>query len=230
MQFDIITIFPKIFDSYFKEGIIGRALKNGKINVTVHDLRDFAHDKHKTVDDTTYGGGAGMVLKIEPIFEMLKSLKVIKKDGSRFKRSKKDTKIILMSAKGKIFDQKISMDMSKLKRIVIICGRYEGVDERVSEYLADEEISIGEYILTGGEIPAMAIVDSISRLIPGVVGNKESIRDESFSREGYREYPHYTRPEVFSPDKKKKWTVPNTLLGGDHGKIKKWRDDFSKNI
>ncbi len=135
-----------------------------------------------------------------------------------------------MSAKGKIFDQKISMDMSKLKRIVIICGRYEGVDERVSEYLADEEISIGEYILTGGEIPAMAIVDSISRLIPGVVGNKESIRDESFSREGYHEYPHYTRPEVFSPDKKMKWTVPNTLLGGDHGKIKKWRDDFSKNI
>ncbi|MFZ2970575.1 MAG: tRNA (guanosine(37)-N1)-methyltransferase TrmD [Minisyncoccia bacterium] len=228
MQFDIITIFPEIFDSYFKESIIGRAQKTGKIMIAIHNLRDFARDKHRTVDDSTYGGGAGMVLKIEPIFEMLKHLKIIKKNGMRTKGSLKGTKVILMSAKGKLFDQKMSIEMSKVKRIVIICGRYEGVDERVSKYLADEEISIGRFILTGGEIPAMAIVDSISRLIPGVVGNKESIQDESFSKEGYFEYPHYTRPEVFFPNKKKKWKVPKILLSGDHAKIKKWREKASK--
>jgi tRNA (guanine37-N1)-methyltransferase len=230
MQFDIITIFSHIFDSYFNESILGRAQKGGKIKVAVHDLRDFAKDKHRTVDDMTYGGGAGMVLKIEPIFEMLKFLKIIKRDGTRTKKYSKSTKIILMSAKGRIFNQKIAIEMSKFKRIVIICGRYEGVDERASKYLADEEISIGEYVLTGGEIPAMVLVDAISRLIPGVVGNKESIQDESFSKDGYLEYPQYTRPEIFHPNKKIKWSVPKILLSGDHAKIKKWRENNARNI
>ncbi|MFA6096579.1 MAG: tRNA (guanosine(37)-N1)-methyltransferase TrmD [Candidatus Paceibacterota bacterium] len=229
MQFDIITIFPKIFESYFNESILGRAQKNKMVRIAIHDLRDFAHDKHKTVDDSTYGGGAGMVLKIEPIFEMLKHLKIIKKDGTRVKRSSNDTKVILMSAKGEIYNQKIAVEMSKIKRVVIICGRYEGVDERVSKYLVDEDISIGKYVLTGGEIPAMALVDSISRLIPGVVGNKESIEDESFSKEGYLEYPQYTRPELFSPVKGVNWRVPGVLLSGDHSKIKEWREKMSVN-
>jgi len=228
IQFDIITIFPKIFDSYLGEGIIARAVKNKILKIKIHDLRDFASDKRKTVDDTTYGGGPGMVMKIEPIFKALKKMRVIDKNGNRMNAGKNDTRILIASAKGKIFNQETALELSKYSRIVIICGRYEGIDERVSQYLADEEISIGEYVLTGGELPAMIMLDSISRLKNGVVGNRESIIDESFSKKGYIEYPHYTKPESFAPGKGVNWNVPKVLLSGDHKKIKEWRDEKSK--
>ena len=239
MKFDIITIFPKIFDSYFNESILARARKEKLIEINVHNLRDYAKDKHKTVDDTPYGGGAGMVFKIEPIYKALvkivgkNKLKCfknrIKKQELRIKSKNNKTKIILLSAKGKKFDQAMARKFSKLDNLVLICGRYEGVDERVAKYLADEEISVGDYILTGGEIPAMTIVDSVSRLIEGVVGNKESIKEESFSKKDYLEYPHYTKPEFFSPDKKTNWKVPEVLLSGNHQKIGEWREKSSKN-
>ena len=230
MQFNIVTIFPKIFDSYFNESILARARKNKLIKINIHDLRDYTDDKHKTVDDTPYGGGAGMVLKIEPIYGAL--LKIIGKNKLKcFKKgikSNSKTKIVLLSAKGKKFDQAIAKRLSKLDKLVLICGRYEGIDERVAKNLADEEISVGDYILTGGEIPAMIVVDAVSRLIEGVVGNKESIKDESFSKKGYLEYPHYTRPEIFSPNKKTNWKVPDVLLSGNHQKIQQWKEKHSK--
>ncbi|MCK5475382.1 MAG: tRNA (guanosine(37)-N1)-methyltransferase TrmD [Candidatus Pacebacteria bacterium] len=233
MRFDIVTIFPEMFDSYFNEGILARAQKNKLLEINVHNLRDYAQDKHKTVDDTPYGGGVGMVFKVEPIYKVLakiigkSKLKCFKK--KRIKNDfKNKTKIILLSAKGKKFDQAMAMRFSKLDRIVLICGRYEGVDERVVKYLADEEISVGDYILTGGEIPAMTIVDSVSRLIDRVVGNKESIREESFSKKDYLEYPHYTKPKFFSPDKKTNWKVPEVLLSGNHRKIDDWKKKHSK--
>ncbi len=239
MKFSIITIFPKIFDSYFDESILARARKKKLVEINIHDLRDYADDKRRTVDDTPYGGGVGMVLKVEPIYRVLLKIvgksklrcfrKKIKNQESGIKNnSKNKTKIILLSAKGKKFDQAMARKFSKLDKIVLICGRYEGVDERVMKNLADEEISVGDYILTGGEIPAMIIVDSVSRLIEGVVGNKESIKDESFSKKGYLEYPHYTRPEVFSPDKKTNWKVPDVLSSGNHKKIQEWKEKYAK--
>ena len=226
MQFDIITIFPSIFNSYFNESILARAQEKKSIKINIHDLRKYTDDKYKTVDDTPYGGGAGMVLKIEPIYKALLDLKIIKKDGARNKRLKK-TKVFLMSAKGKLYNQKIAKDISDLKRVVLICGRYEGVDERVAKYLIDDEISIGEYILMGGELPAMILVDSVSRLIGGVLGNEESIKDESFSKKDYLEYPHYTKPKIFSPNKKTNWKAPAVLLNGNHQKIQEWRKKYS---
>ena len=238
MQFNIITIFPRIFDSYFNESILARARKEKLIEINTYDLRDYTSDKHKTVDDAPYGGGAGMVLKVEPIYRALKKIvgknnlkyfrKGIKNQESRIKKNSK-TKVILLSAKGKKFDQAMAKRFSKLDKLVLICGRYEGVDERVVGNLADEEISVGEYVLTGGEIPAMVIVDSVSRLIKGVVGNEESVKDESFSKKGYLEYPHYTRPENFSPNKKTNWKVPAVLLSGNHQKIQEWKEKCSKN-
>jgi len=227
IRFDMVTIFPSIFDSYFSEGMIARAVKNNILKIKVHNLRDFAVDKRRTVDDTTYGGGPGMVIKIEPIFKVLRKMKLIDKLGRRAAKSKKNSRIIIASAKGKAFNQEKAQELSKYERIVIICGRYEGIDERVAEYLADEEISIGEYVLTGGELPAMIMLDAITRLKKGVVGNSESIKEESFSRTGYLEYPHYTKPESFMPSKGIKWNVPRILLSGDHKKIKEWRYEKS---
>ena len=253
MQFNIITIFPRIFDSYFNESILARARKEKLIEINVHDLRDYTSDKHKTVDDAPYGGGAGMVLKVEPIYKALKkiigksNLKYFRKgtksgscsfssqsSAERLRRGDNSdknnkTKVILLSAKGKKFDQAMAKRFSKLDKLVLICGRYEGVDERVAGNLADEEISVGDYVLTGGEIPAMVIIDSVSRLIKGVVGNEESVKDESFSKKGYLEYPHYTRPENFSPNKKTNWKVPDVLLSGNHKKIQEWRERYSRN-
>ncbi|MDP2708780.1 MAG: tRNA (guanosine(37)-N1)-methyltransferase TrmD [bacterium] len=227
MTFHIITIFPHIFDSYLNESIIKRALKNKLISVKIHNLRDWTADKHKTVDDSPFGGGAGMVMKVEPIFKSLKSIK------SKVKSQK--SKIILLSAKGKTWNQKLAKSHSKLKNIILICGRYEGVDERVKKF-TDEEISIGDYVLTGGEIGALAIIDSITRLLPGALGNADSAKFESHSTPGVLEHPHYTRPEVFqfAPFNKggkgdlKKLTVPKVLLSGDHKKIADWRIKQSK--
>ncbi|MDD5490030.1 MAG: tRNA (guanosine(37)-N1)-methyltransferase TrmD [Candidatus Moranbacteria bacterium] len=228
MVFHIITIFPKIFDSYFGESIVKRAQKKGKIKIRVHDLRDYTKDKHKTVDDTPYGGGAGMVMKIEPISDCLKAIKSqIPNPKSQIKSKLQITnyklRTVLFSAKGKRYTQSDAKRLKKYENIIMICGRYEGVDERVAEYLADEEISIGDFVLTGGEIPAMAVIDSVARLVPGVLGNKESAKNESFSRAGYLEHPQYTKPAEF-----RGWKVPKILLSGDHAKIEEWRGKNSR--
>lgn len=217
MKFDIITIFPHIFDSYFGESIIKRAKEAGAIEIKSHDLREYTTDKHKKVDDTPYGGGAGMVMQVQPIYDCVEKI--------RSKNPKPKTKIILFSAKGKRFTQEDAKRLSEYERLIMICGRYEGVDERVAENVADEEISIGDFVLTGGEIPAMAVIDSVSRLLPGILGNEESAIVESHSEEGYLEYPQYTRPEEFNG-----WKVPEILLGGNHGEIEKWRNEKSKKI
>lgn len=220
MKFNLITIFPEIFSSYFNEGMLKRAINKKIISINTINLRDFTEDKHKTVDDTPYGGGAGMLLKIEPLHKALKSLK--NKAGLKTK------KIILLSASGKKWNQKLAQKYSSLKEITFICGRYEGVDSRIKEFI-DEEVSIGDYILTGGELAAMTIIDSLSRLIPGTLGNQESTIEESHSLEGLGEYPQYTRPEVFIAGKKK-LTVPDVLLSGNHKHIKEWRNKNMKRL
>jgi tRNA (guanine37-N1)-methyltransferase len=234
MRFHIITIFPEIFDSYFNESIIKRALTKEKIKINIINLRDFTEDKHKTVDDTPYGGGAGMVMKVEPLYAAVSSIKyqvLSKYKGVNIKLNTKylipNTKIVLTSAKGKTWNQQHATDYSKLNDIIIICGRYEGVDERITNYI-DEEISIGDYVMTGGELGAMVVIDSITRLLPGVVGNAESPIDESHNEEGVLEYPQYTRPEVFKDDNGKEHTVPDVLLSGHHKEIKKWREGMKK--
>lgn len=211
MKFDIITIFPNIFKSYFSESIVKRAQEKHLIKINIHNLRDYAKDKHKSVDDKPYGGGPGMVMMVEPIF---KAVKVLKKSKVQSPKSK----VILFSPKGEKFDQRMAKRFSKLDQLIMICGRYEGVDERVVKYIADEEVSIGDYILTGGEIPAMIVVDAVTRLIPGVIA-LESLKEESFTpfKINY-EYPQYTRPEEFN-----KWKVPRVLLSGNHKKIKQMR-------
>ena len=213
LQFDIITIFPEIFDSYFKESILKRAQKKKLVKIKVHNLRKFTKDKHRTVDDKPYGGGVGMIFKVDVIFRSVKNILKINKK----------TRVILFSAKGKKFDQKKAEKLKKYEQIVLICGRYEGVDERVAKYIADEELSIGDYVLTGGEIPAMVVIDAVSRLIPGVI-KKESLKEESFS--GLKtEYPQYTRPEKF-----RTWKVPKILISGHHKKIEEWKRKNSKSI
>jgi tRNA (guanine37-N1)-methyltransferase len=218
LKIHIITIFPKIFDSYFNESIIKRALAGKKAKIIIHDLRTWTQDKHKTVDDRPYGGGAGMVLKAEPIISAIKHI------NSKSRNS--DKKIILLSAKGKIWNQNMARKYSDIDEIVLICGRYEGVDERV-KLVADEEISIGKFVLTGGEIPAMVIVDSLIRLITGVLGNELSAEFESYSEKNIREHPQYTRPEVLEINGKNH-KVPSVLLSGDHKKIEEWRKKYSK--
>jgi tRNA (guanine37-N1)-methyltransferase len=217
MTFHIITIFPNIFDSYFNESILKRAQKNNLLNIKIHNLRDWTTDNHKTVDDTPFGGGAGMVMKIEPLF---KALREITNNG------KINSKTILLSAKGKAWNQKLAKTHSKLDNIILICGRYEGVDERITKFI-DEEISIGNYVLTGSEIGAMAIVDSITRLLPGALGNADSTKYESHAVPGVLEHPQYTRPEVFTANGKK-YRVPRVLISGNHKKIEEWRTKKSK--
>lgn len=228
MRFDIITIFPKIFDSYFGESIIKRAQTAGLIDITVHDLRQWAVDKHKTIDDAPYGGGAGMILKIEPLYQALRDIK----NGCWLDRAKSliglgpKTKVVLLSAKGKKWTQALARDFVKADRIILLCGRYEGVDERI-KYFIDEEISIGDYVLTGGELAAAVMVDSVARLLPGVLGNEESPLDESHDWAGILEYPQYTRPAVFRAGGQV-YKVPEVLLGGNHQVIEKWRRDSKK--
>jgi len=210
LQFDIITIFPDIFNSYFNESIIKRAKKKKLVKINTHNLRKWALDKHKTVDDKPYGGGVGMIMKVEPIFKAITDLK-----KSKIKKQK--SKVILLTPQGKLFNQKIAKRLSKLRQIILICGHYEGVDERVRKYLVDEEISIGDYVLSGGELPAMILVDTITRLIPNVVGKKDSVKYESFEKR-LLDFPQYTRPENF-----RGWKVPKILLSGNHEKVDKWR-------
>jgi len=215
MIFNILSIFPEIFNSYFSESIIGRAQKDNLIKIVTHDLRQWTDDKHRTIDDTPYGGGAGMVMKIEPIYKGLESIKALASS------SRKKAKTILFSPKGKKWSQQMAKEYSKLDELTMICGRYEGVDERILEFI-DDQVSIGDYVLTGGEIPAMILVDSISRLLPGTLGNAESSEDESHSQPGVLEYPQYTKPEIFKVGDKE-YKVPDVLLSGHHKKIKTWR-------
>lgn len=222
MVFDIITIFPDIFDSYFKESIIKRAREKKIVKINIHNLRDYAADKHRTVDDKPYGGGFGMVFMVEPIYRAVEKIK------KRVVSSRRQ-KVILLSAKGRKFDQKMARRFAKLDQLVIISGRYEGVDERVSKYVADEEVSVGDYILTGGELPAMIVVDAVTRLLPGTIA-KGSLEEESFTKgDKYKEYPHYTRPEEIIIDGKRR-KAPKVLLSGDHKKIKEWQEKHSEHF
>lgn len=209
MKIDILTLFPKMFEGPFAESIVRRAIDKNLVQVQVHDLRKWTKDKRKTVDDRTYGGGAGMILRVDIIDTALKNLRT---------EEHKNSKVILLDATGEKFTQQKAVQLSKVEHLILIAGHYEGVDHRVHEHLVDEVISIGDYVLTGGELPAMVLVDSIVRLIPGVVGKEASIIEESHSKPGYTEYPQYTRPENY-----KGWKVPEILLSGNHKKIKKWR-------
>lgn len=227
MKFNIITIFPKIFDSFLNESLIKRAQKEKLIDIKTHDLRKWTSDKHKTVDDTPYGGGAGMLMKIEPLYKSLMSLKSIAKG--------KKCKTVLLTPAGKQFTQKKAEEYSQLDEITFICGRYEGFDARIDNFI-DEKISIGPYVLNGGEVAAMAIIESVFRLIPGTIGNIDSLKEETHGKieslkskvENYKaEYPQYTRPEIFDANGKK-YRVPKVLLSGNHKKIKEWREKKSK--
>ncbi|OHA61854.1 MAG: tRNA (guanosine(37)-N1)-methyltransferase TrmD [Candidatus Wildermuthbacteria bacterium GWA2_46_15] len=226
ITFDIITIFPNFFKSFLNESIIKRAQGKKLIRIRVFDLRDWAKDKHRTVDDKPFGGGRGMVLKLEPIYRALLNLKA---------QNAKLTKTILFSPRGKKFSQKMAHRYSKLQRVVLICGRYEGVDERVARHLVDEQLSIGDYVLMGGEVPAMTVIESVSRLIPGVLGHSELLEERMPKQKGrssraFTEYPQYTRPEIFVPKSGVKWPVPKILLQGHHQKIKTWREKRRKTI
>ncbi len=227
MLIKIITIFPEIFTSYFNESIIKRAQSKGAITIEIQDLREFTSDKHHTVDDTPYGGGAGMVMKIEPIYAALQKLTKQSLFG-KLKNlvSKPKRKIVLLSAKGKTWTQSTAANYSDLDELILICGRYEGVDDRILHFI-DEEVSIGDYVLTGGELGAMVMVDSITRLLPGVLGNEASHQDESHSEEGILEYPQYTKPPVFKADGKE-LAVPEVLLSGNHQAINDWRKSNRK--
>ncbi len=222
ITFDIITIFPNIFDSYLKESIIARAQKEKLIKIRIHNLRDWTNDRHKTVDDKPYGGERGMVLKIEPIYRAVQFLK------PKIKNQK--LKTILFTPRGKKLDQKMVYRFSKLNRLIMICGRYEGVDERVAKYIADEEVSMGDYVLMGGELPAMTIIESVARLIPGVLGKPQLLKERITKEGGFIEYAEYTHPEIFSHRKGRQWRVPGVLLSGNHKRIEEWKRRYGKEI
>ena len=211
MNFDVLTLFPEMFSS-LNESMIGRAVKNKKININIVNIRDFSENKHKKVDDTPYGGGAGMVMMPDVVYRAYNSLE-----------NKENAKVIYMSPQSKKLNQKKVLELSKENHLIILCGHYEGIDQRVLDKIVDEEISIGDYVLTGGELPAMVLIDSVSRYVDGVL-SKESIKEESFS-ENLLEYPQYTRPEVFEGEK-----VPEVLLSGNHKEIDKWRKEKSLEI
>jgi tRNA (guanine37-N1)-methyltransferase len=237
MKADIVTIFPDFFRGPLDHGITRRAQEMGLAKIEVHDLRQFTHDRHRTVDDRPFGGGEGMVLKPEPVFACLEPLKIAARE-QRLEGTARES-VILLSAQGERFTQKVAAELAVLDRFVLICGRYEGVDERVAEHLADRELSIGDYVLSGGELGAAVIIEAVTRLLPGALGNEASARQESFTGHAGREvaeggefignastcgsgglldYPHYTRPAEFHS-----WTVPEVLLNGNHEEIRRWR-------
>jgi len=211
---DILTIFPNMFSGILTESILKRAIRAGVVKIRLHNIRDYSGDKHHKVDDKPFGGGPGMVMKIEPIYDALQDILKNKKKGK--------ARVILLSPQGRVLTQRLVKNLSKEKHIVLICGHYEGIDERVREYLATDEISIGDYILTGGELAAMVMIDSIVRLLPGALGDKNSIKSESFSKDTL-EYPQYTRPANFLG-----MQVPQILLSGDHRAIDKWRQEQAR--
>jgi tRNA (guanine37-N1)-methyltransferase len=214
MRFDIITIFPDFFGAVFDYGIMRRARAAGLIEITTHDLRDWAGNKHKTVDDRPFGGGDGMVLKPDPIFEAVESLTGAS-DAREF--AAKNVRVVLLSPQGRVLTQSLAAELARSDRVVVICGRYEGVDERVAEALASDEVSIGDYVLSGGEPAAVVLIDVVVRLLPGALGSETSAINESFS-DGVLDFPHYTRPPEF-----RGMSVPQVLLGGNHAEIARWR-------
>ena len=212
MQFDVFTLIPEAVQAYLASSILGRAQARGLIRICLHNPRDYTHDRHRTTDDVPYGGGGGMVMKPEPIFEAVEAV-LGDEIGS--------VPVILLTPQGRVFDQPLAAGLAAYPRLALLCGRYEGVDERVRQHLASLEISIGDYVLTGGEIPALAILDAIARLLPGVLGDADGAADDSHAA-GLLEYPHYTRPAEF-----RDWGVPDVLTSGDHGKIAAWRREQS---
>ncbi len=223
MQFEVFTLLPEIFPPYLDNSIMKRARERGLIDVRVHNIRDYTHDKHHTTDDTPYGGGGGMVMKPEPVFEAIETVLGLSApsavEGQPFDaaQGEPDIPIILLTPQGRVFNQSIAQELSQYPRIVLLCGRYEGIDERIREHLVTDEISIGDYVLTGGELPALILIDAISRLLPDVLGDPTGAEDDSHAM-GLLEYPHYTRPPEF-----RGWKVPDELLTGAHAKIDKWR-------
>src|SRR5499427_7378536 len=243
MRFDLITIFPEFFTGPLEHGIVRRAREAGLIQVHVQDLREFTKDRHRSVDDRPFGGGEGMVLKPEPLFEAVESL-LDRSVGDASEQNTKDpgTVIVLMSAAGKLFRQETARRYSQLRRMILICGRYEGVDERVAQHLATEEISIGDFVLSGGELPALLVMDAVTRLLPGALGNQASSQNESFSlleraehspagqlhkalshRRSLLDFPHYTRPADF-----RGWKVPEVLISGNHAEVAAWRQERAR--
>lgn len=207
MRFDVFTLLPETFAPYLQASILQKAAERGLVEFHLHNIRDYTHDKHHTTDDMPYGGGGGMVMKPEPVFEAVESVL----------GAPPVCPVILMTPQGRVFNQKIARELAGYERIALLCGRYEGIDERIREHLVTDEISIGDYVLTGGELPALILIDAISRLLPGVLGDPTGAEDDSHAM-GLLEYPHYTRPPEF-----RGWSVPEVLLSGDHGKIAKWR-------
>jgi len=209
MIFRILTIFPEFFDSPFRHGVVAKAAESGLIKIHIHDLRDWTHDRHRTVDDRPFGGGEGMLLKPAPIFEAVETI---------WPQRSPEQRLVLLSAQGQPFNQETARRFSQNKELFLICGRYEGVDERVAEHLADEELSIGDFVLSGGELGAAMVLDAVARLLPGVLGNEDSTVHESFSAPALLDCPQYTRPADF-----RGWKVPETLLSGNHEEIRRWR-------
>ncbi|MBV9404897.1 MAG: tRNA (guanosine(37)-N1)-methyltransferase TrmD [Acidobacteriaceae bacterium] len=216
MKFHIVTIFPEFFSGPFDHGVIRRAQTQGRLELAVHDLRNWTYDRHRSVDDRPFGGGEGMLLKPQPLFEAVEAVLPMRTERQ---------KAILLSAQGRRFTHTLAAEFSELDELLLICGRYEGVDERVAKHLVDDEISIGDFVLSGGEPAAVVIVDAVARLLPGVLGNGDSARNESFSaeNEGLLDCPQYTRPAEF-----RGWQVPEVLLGGNHEEIKRWRRSASR--
>ncbi len=216
MKFHIVTIFPEFFASPFAHGVVARAQANGLLDIQVHDLRHWTYDRHRTVDDRPFGGGEGMLLKPQPVFEAVEAILPVRGSGTR---------VVLLSAQGRRFTQAVARDYATLDGLLLICGRYEGVDERVAEHLVDDELSIGDFVLSGGELAAALVVDVVARMLPGVLGNEESARNESFSGGNLDglDCPQYTRPAEF-----RGWKVPAVLLGGNHEEIKRWRRAASR--
>ena len=218
MIFHVLTIFPEFFQGPFEHGVVKRACDTGALEIRIHNLRDWTYDRHKTVDDRPFGGGEGMLLKPEPLFLAVESI---------FPERTPESKVLLLSASGRLFDQSMANRLSKCSELLLLCGRYEGVDERVAEHLADGEISIGDYVLSGGELAAAVVVDAVARLLPGVLGNEQSRVFESFQAEGHGEglldCPQYTRPAEF-----RGWRVPEALLSGDHERIRQWRREAAR--
>jgi len=211
MQFDVFTLFPEVILPYLNISILQRARENGLLHVDIHNIRDYTHDKHHVTDDAPYGGGGGMVMKVEPIFEAVESVL----------GDLPSCPVILMSPQGRPFTTAVAQELAALPRIALLCGRYEGVDERVCEHLVTDQISVGDYVLTGGELPALSIIDAVTRFVPGALGDPDGAYDDSFGN-GLLEYPHYTRPEEF-----RGWRVPEILLSGNHAAIAKWRKEQS---
>lgn len=214
MVFHILTIFPDFFDGPFRHGVVAKAAEAGLIHIHIHDLRDWTHDRHRTVDDRPFGGGEGMLLKAEPIFEAVENI---------WPARTVEQRLVLLSAQGRRFDQEAARRLTGYQELLLICGRYEGVDERVAEHLADEELSVGDFVLSGGELAAAIILDCVARLVPGVLGNQDSSIQESFGEKGLLDCPQYTRPADF-----RGWKVPQVLLSGHHEEVRRWREEAAR--